>query len=148
MLSNAFKQLSADVNWGELDYLIIDLPPGTGDVHLSLIQQIPLSGVLIVTNPEEVSIADARKAMSMFKMPQLQTRILGIVENMSYFEAEGTKYHLFGEGGAERLSNEFEVEVLAKIPVYEYDKRILLREHFDVLSGELVRRISVMNASN
>ena len=149
MLSNAFNQLSSDVKWGDLDYLIIDLPPGTGDVHLSLVQHIPLTGVLIVTSPEEVSVADARKAISMFKIPQINKPLLGIVENMSYFQPAGQaeRYSIFGSGGGKQLADEFGMDLLAEIPVAEFGKRDMLDLHYSQLAGAVVRRVSILNAS-
>ena len=105
MLSKAISQFCTDVKWGELDYLFVDLPPGTGDAHLSIMQHIPLSGVVIVTTPEEVAVADTRKALDMFTNPHLKQEILGVVENMSYFQPEdGRKYYLFGKDGGKNLS--------------------------------------------
>ena len=103
---------------GNCDYLIIDLPPGTGDVHLSVLQHIPISGVAIVTTPEDVAIADTRKAIDMFQNPHLVQNLLGIVENMSYFQPEesGKKYHIFGQGGGQKLSKDCSVDFLGEIP--------------------------------
>lgn len=103
MISSAFKQFINDVEWGDLDYLIIDLPPGTGDVQLTLAQLVPLTGAG-GTTPQEVAMADARRAISMFKMPAIKKHILGVVENMAWFEPEdapGKRYHIFGKGGEE-----------------------------------------------
>lgn len=121
MISSAFRQFVGDVIWGELDYLIIDLPPGTGDIQLTLAQTVPLTGVVIVTTPQDVAVADAIKAIDMFRMPQLTFPILGVVENMSYFtpaELPDNKYFVFGEGGGQRLSAKFDVPLLAQIPLY------------------------------
>ncbi|MBR9918970.1 Mrp/NBP35 family ATP-binding protein [bacterium] len=151
MLSNAFKQLSGDVEWGELDYLIIDLPPGTGDVHLSLVQQIPLTGVVVVTSPEDVSVADARKAIAMLTMPQISKPVLGLVENMAYFSPDDQpekKYFLFGKGGALQLSKEFNLDILAEIPLYEDKNSKAMQDHFMNLAGSMVRQIAILNASN
>ncbi|MFB1003282.1 MAG: Mrp/NBP35 family ATP-binding protein [Bacteroidia bacterium] len=116
MLSKAITQFCSDVKWGELDYLFVDLPPGTGDAHLSIIQHIPLSGVVIVTTPEEVAVADTRKAIDMFTNPHLKQNILGVVENMSYFQPEkdGTKYYLFGRDGGVKLCEEFNIDLLGQ----------------------------------
>jgi ATP-binding protein involved in chromosome partitioning len=109
-----------DTDWGDLDYLIIDLPPGTGDVQLSLVQNVPLTGVVIVTTPQEMALTDARRAMGMFSMEAVNKRILGVVENMSYFtpdDAPDKKYRLFGEGGGQTLSKEYNVPFLGELPL-------------------------------
>ncbi len=117
MASGAMKQFMSDVEWDELDYLIFDMPPGTGDIQLTLCQTIPLTGAVIVTTPQEVAIADARKALKMFN--RVNVPILGIVENMSYFIAPdtGTKYDIFGFGGGETLARDFDVEFLGGMPI-------------------------------
>ena len=104
MASGALKQFMSDVDWGELDYLIYDLPPGTGDIQLTLVQTIPLSGAVIVTTPQEVSLIDAKKGLKMFE--KVNVPVYGIVENMSYFLAPdtGKKYDIFGHGGGENLA--------------------------------------------
>lgn len=120
MISSAFKQFVQDTDWGDLDYLIIDLPPGTGDVQLSLVQNVPLTGVVIVTTPQEMALTDARRAMGMFSMEAVNKRILGVVENMSYFtpdDAPDKKYRLFGEGGGQTLSKEYNVPFLGELPL-------------------------------
>jgi ATP-binding protein involved in chromosome partitioning len=119
MLHSAIKQFLMDVDWGDLDYLIVDLPPGTGDVQLSLVQTVPLSGGVIVTMPQKVSFDDAARAVSMFK--KMDVTILGIVENMSYLEMpDGSLRRLFGEGGGEQLAGMAGVPLLANIPIDEY----------------------------
>lgn len=117
MASGAIKQFMTDVEWGELDYLIFDLPPGTGDIQLTLVQTIPLTGALIVTTPQEVSLLDARKALMMFN--RVNVPVLGVIENMSYFIAPdtGKKYDIFGSGGGEKISKELNVEFLGGIPI-------------------------------
>jgi len=118
MLHSAIKQFLQDVDWGELDYLIVDLPPGTGDVQLSLVQTVPLSGGVIVTMPQQVSFDDAARAVSMFK--KMEVPVLGIVENMSYLQMEdGSLRRLFGEGGGEQLAAMAGVPLLANIPIEE-----------------------------
>ena len=121
MASGAIKQFMTDVDWGELDYLIFDLPPGTGDIQLTLVQTIPLTGAVIVTTPQEVSLIDARKALKMFE--RVNVPILGVVENMSYFIAPdtGKKYDIFGFGGGEKICNELNTTFLGRIPI---DSRI------------------------
>jgi ATP-binding protein involved in chromosome partitioning len=104
------------INWGELDYLIIDLPPGTGDAQLTLTQTAPLSGAVIVTTPQDVSLIDARKGLEMFR--QVRVPVLGIIENMSYFTgADGKRYDLFGHGGGKKLAQEAGVPFLGEVPI-------------------------------
>ncbi|WP_456418396.1 Mrp/NBP35 family ATP-binding protein [Methanocaldococcus infernus] len=116
-VSGAIRQFLADVNWGELDYLIIDTPPGTGDVQLTIMQSIPLDGAIIVTTPEELSVLDVRKSISMAKM--LKVPILGIIENMSGFVCPkcGELTYIFGVGGGEKAAKEFGVDFLGRIPI-------------------------------
>lgn len=117
MASGAIKQFMSDVNWGELDYLIFDLPPGTGDIQLTLVQTIPLTGAVVVTTPQDVSLIDVKKAMRMFQ--RVNVPIFGIIENMSYFIAPdtGKRYDIFGNGGGEKLSKELSVPLLGQIPI-------------------------------
>jgi len=117
MIHSFIQQMLKDVMWGALDYLVFDMPPGTGDAQLSLSQVIPLSGVVMVTTPQEVALLDVRKAIGMFQ--KLNVPILGVVENMSYFLAPdtGKRYTIFGEGGGQRLAEEYGVPLLAQIPL-------------------------------
>ena len=117
MASGAVKQFMTDVDWGELDYLIFDMPPGTGDIQLTLVQTIPLTGAVIVTTPQEISLIDARKALKMFT--RVNVPVLGIIENMSYFIAPdtGKKYDIFGTGGGEKLAEELNSHYLGGIPI-------------------------------
>ncbi len=116
MLHGALQQFISDVNWGELDYLVLDLPPGTGDVALTLAQNLKVTGALMVTTPQEVALVDVHKALSMCK--KLDIPVLGIVENMSYFvDPSGTRHALFGEGGGAKLADEWDTPVLAQIPI-------------------------------
>jgi len=116
MLHSAIRQFLTDVDWGELDYLVVDLPPGTGDAALSLAQSLPLSGSIIVTLPQQVSLEDARRSIEMFR--QLDVGILGVVENMSYLELpDGTRMDVFGSGGGERLAQEAGVPFIGAIPM-------------------------------
>ncbi|MBI2966378.1 MAG: Mrp/NBP35 family ATP-binding protein [Bacteroidetes bacterium] len=122
MAVKALKQMFTDVAWGELDYLIIDLPPGTGDIHLSLVQSVPLAGAIIVSTPQLVALADARKAVNMFRLAAINVTVLGMVENMSWFsppELPGKKYYLFGKEGARKLAEELELPLLGEIPLTE-----------------------------
>lgn len=120
MASNALRQLINDAWWGELDYFIIDMPPGTSDIHLTLVQTLAITGVVIVTTPQEVALADARKGIAMFKEDKINVPVLGIVENMSWFTPAShpeEKYYLFGNGGGIRLAEESGVKLLVQIPL-------------------------------
>jgi ATP-binding protein involved in chromosome partitioning len=122
MASNALNQLFNDTHWGELDYLVVDLPPGTGDIHLTLVQQYPIDGIAIVSTPQQVALADARKAFSMFNQDNIKVRILGLIENMSYFtpaELPENKYYLFGKHGGRRLADDARVNLLGEIPLVQ-----------------------------
>jgi ATP-binding protein involved in chromosome partitioning len=122
MASQALNQLFNDTHWGELDYLVVDLPPGTGDIHLTLVQQYPIDGIAIVSTPQEVALADAKKAFSMFSQEKIKVRILGLIENMSYFtpaELPDNKYYLFGKHGGRRLADNERVNLLAEIPLVQ-----------------------------
>jgi ATP-binding protein involved in chromosome partitioning len=117
MLHGVVRQFLSDVNWGELDYLIVDMPPGTGDVQLSLAQLVPVQGAVLVTTPQEVSLADVRRAIAMFE--QVKIPVLGVIENMSYFIAPdtGNKYEIFGKGGGRKLADEYGVNFLGEVPM-------------------------------
>ncbi len=122
MASKALNQLIWDAHWGELDFLIVDLPPGTGDIHLSLVQAIPVTGALIVSTPQNIALADARKGVQMFQMDSISVPVLGIIENMSYFspmELPENKYYIFGKDGAKGLAEEMKVKLLASIPIVQ-----------------------------
>jgi ATP-binding protein involved in chromosome partitioning len=122
MAAKALTQMFADADWGDLDYMIIDLPPGTGDIHLSLVGAIPLNGVVIVSTPQQVALADAQKGVGMFKLPQINVPVLGIVENMAYFtpaELPNNKYYIFGKDGAKTLAITLEVPLLGEIPLVQ-----------------------------
>lgn len=122
MASKALNQMFTDVHWGELDYMLIDLPPGTGDIHLSLVGLIPLDGVVIVSTPQDVALADARKGVGMFKLDSINVKVLGLVENMSWFtpaELPENKYYIFGKDGAKKLAEELEVALLGQIPLVQ-----------------------------
>lgn len=122
MVSSAIRQFTRDVNWGELDYLIIDMPPGTGDIHLTIAQSVPVTGVVIVTTPQLVALADAKKGVAMFNQPGLKVPILGLVENMSYFtppELPDNKYYIFGKEGGKKMAEESGIPFLGEIPIVE-----------------------------
>ncbi|MBI3189717.1 MAG: P-loop NTPase, partial [Ignavibacteriales bacterium] len=118
MVSGAVIQFMSDVDWGELDYLIFDLPPGTGDIHLTLVQSIPLSGAVVVTTPQDISLADARKAFAMFQ--KVNVPILGIIENMSYYICGhcGNREEIFSTGGGKKAAEELNVPFIGAIPIY------------------------------
>ncbi|MBD0278583.1 MAG: Mrp/NBP35 family ATP-binding protein [Flavisolibacter sp.] len=122
MASSAIRQFITDVYWGELDYLIIDMPPGTGDIHLTMIQTAPVTGIVVVTTPQDVALADARKGIAMFGQAQLKTPVIGLVENMSYFtpaELPDNKYYIFGKEGGKRLAEEYDLPFLGQIPLVQ-----------------------------
>ncbi len=122
MASNALKQLLQQTKWGELDFLLIDLPPGTGDIHLSLMQDLPLTGGIVVTTPQQVSVSDVEKCLNMFYHPNLNKKVFGIVENMAWFTPEElpeNKYYIFGKGGAAKLAEKYNLPVLAEIPLIQ-----------------------------
>lgn len=149
MLSKAISQFCTDVAWDALDYLLVDLPPGTGDAHLSIVQQIPLSGVLIVTTPEDVAVADTRKAIDMFKNPNINQNILGVVENMSYFQPlqDGEKYFIFGKEGGKQLCEENDLELLGELPILEKKDFSNQMEHYRNVAGVIVQKLAVIAAN-
>ncbi|MCY7329565.1 MAG: Mrp/NBP35 family ATP-binding protein, partial [Saprospiraceae bacterium] len=122
MASSAIRQFVTEVMWGELDYLVIDMPPGTGDIHLTLVQTVPVTGVVVVTTPQDVALADAKKAIAMFGQAQIKVPIIGLVENMSYFtpaELPDNKYFIFGKDGGKRLADEYDIPFLGQIPLVQ-----------------------------
>ncbi len=164
MASSALKQFVTDVNWGELDYLVIDLPPGTGDIHLTMVQTIPVTGALIVSTPQEVAMADAKKAIMMFDGPQIKVPILGLVENMAYFtpaELPDNKYYIFGKDGGKTLADQFEISYLGQIPLVQSireggdegkpavlnDEDKITQEAFTKLAEKVAQCVSIRNAN-
>ncbi|SNS26001.1 ATP-binding protein involved in chromosome partitioning [Belliella buryatensis] len=162
MASSALKQFIGDVEWGELDYLLIDLPPGTSDIHLTMVQTIPVTGAVIVTTPQKVALADATKGLSMFRQPQINVPILGVIENMAYFTPEelpNNKYYLFGKEGGRKLAEKFEVPFLGEIPIVQsiresgdtgYPavlKEGITQKAFSDLAESVARQIAIRNAS-
>ena len=122
MASNALKQLIGDANWGDLDYFLIDLPPGTSDIHLTMVQTLAITGAIVVSTPQEVALADARKGISMFMGEKINVPVLGLVENMSWFtpaELPENKYYLFGKEGGKRLAEELNIPLLGQIPIVQ-----------------------------
>jgi ATP-binding protein involved in chromosome partitioning len=164
MASSAIRQFVTDVYWDELDYLIIDMPPGTGDIHLTLVQTVPVSGVIVVTTPQDVALADAKKAIAMFGQAQINVPILGLVENMSYYIAPGTnaselssRQYIFGKEGGRRLAEEYELPFLGEIPLIQSireggDRGVpamlsddrLSRDAFSEFAGNVARRVSTI----
>lgn len=122
MASKALRQMFVDAWWGDLDFMVVDLPPGTGDIHLTLVQMLPLTGAIVVTTPQKVALADARKAIAMFRMPAVNVPVLGLVENMAWFSPPlhpEERYYIFGRGGGEALARELEVPLLGSLPLVE-----------------------------
>jgi ATP-binding protein involved in chromosome partitioning len=126
MVSSAIRQFVTDVDWGDLDYLIIDMPPGTGDIHLTIVQTVPVTGVIVVTTPQIVALADAKKGIAMFNQAGLKVPVIGLVENMSYFipphsadELPDTRYYIFGKEGGKNLAEEFDIPFLGEIPLIQ-----------------------------
>ncbi|OYU67049.1 MAG: MRP family ATP-binding protein [Cytophagaceae bacterium BCCC1] len=163
MASQALKQFFGDVDWGELDYLLLDLPPGTGDIHLTLVQTVPVTGAVIVTTPQKVALADATKGGSMFSQANINVPILGIIENMAYFTPEelpNNKYFIFGEGGGQQLADKFNVPVLGQIPLVQKIReggdsgRPIMMDESEVVSAaffsaaeNLAQQIAIRNAN-
>ena len=162
MASSAIRQFVTDVSWDELDYLIIDMPPGTGDIHLTLIQTVPVTGVIVVTTPQDVALADAKKGIAMFGQAQLKVPIIGLVENMSYFtpaELPDHKYYIFGKEGGKRLAEEYDLPFLGQIPLVQSIREggdrgvpIMMTEDavtkkaFLDFAGNAARSIAMLNA--
>lgn len=122
MASKALNQMIFDAHWGELDFLLLDLPPGTGDIHLSIMQSLPVTGAVVVSTPQEIALADARKGVAMFQQEAISVPVLGIVENMAYFtpaELPNNKYHIFGKGGAKNLAEDLDTPFLGEIPLVQ-----------------------------
>jgi ATP-binding protein involved in chromosome partitioning len=163
MASSAIKQFVTDVLWEELDYLVIDMPPGTGDIHLTLVQTVPVTGVVVVTTPQDVALADAKKAIAMFGQAQIKVPIIGLVENMSWFTPEElptNRYYIFGKEGGKRLAEEYDIPFLGQIPLVQTireggDQGIpimvsddkLSRKAFEDFAAAAARSISMRNAN-
>jgi ATP-binding protein involved in chromosome partitioning len=163
MASSAIRQFVTDVYWDELDYLVIDMPPGTGDIHLTLVQTVPVTGAVIVTTPQDVALADAKKAIAMFGQAQINVPIIGLVENMSYFtpaELPNNKYYIFGKEGGKRLADEYDIPLLGQIPIVQSireggDEGIpvmmsddeVSKRAFSEFAAHVVRSIAMRNAN-
>jgi ATP-binding protein involved in chromosome partitioning len=151
------------VAWDELDYLIIDMPPGTGDIHLTLMQTVPVTGVIVVTTPQDVALADAKKGIAMFGQAQLKVPVIGLVENMSYFtpaELPDHKYYIFGKDGGKRLAEEYDIPFLGQIPLVQSIREggdagvpimmsddAVSRKAFSDFAGNAARSIAMLNAN-
>src|SRR5829696_1408741 len=162
MASSAIRQFITDVVWGELDYLIIDMPPGTGDIHLTMMQTAPVTGVVVVTTPQDVALADAKKGIAMFGQAQMNVPIIGLVENMSYFtpaELPNSRYYIFGKEGGKRLADEYDLPFLGQIPLVQSIREggdigvpIMMsddeisKEAFSEFAGNVARSVSMRNA--
>src|SRR3954468_8495483 len=162
MASSAIRQFVTEVSWGDLDYLVIDMPPGTGDIHLTLMQTAPVTGVVVVTTPQDVALADAKKGIAMFSQAQMNVPIIGLVENMSYFtplELPGHKYYIFGKEGGKRLADEYDLPFLGQIPLVQSireggDNGIpamigndqISQKAFEDFAGLAARNIAIRNA--
>ena len=162
MASSAIKQFVTEVDWGPLDYLIIDMPPGTGDIHLTLMQTVPVTGVVIVTTPQAVALADAKKGIAMFGQAQINVPIIGLAENMAYFTPEelpDNKYYLFGKEGGKKLAEEYDLAFLGQIPLVQSireggDEGVpammgadeISKQAFRNITAQAVRNIAIRNA--
>jgi ATP-binding protein involved in chromosome partitioning len=163
MASSAIRQFVTDVDWGELDYLVVDMPPGTGDIHLTLVQTVPVTGVVVVTTPQDVALADAKKAIAMFGQAQIKVPIIGLVENMSYFtpkELPGNKYYIFGKEGGKKLAEEYDIPFLGQVPLVQSIREggdigipsmagdePLTQKAFEEFASNTIRSIAMRNAS-
>ena len=163
MASKALKQLFSDAEWGELDYMLIDLPPGTGDIHLTLVSAVPVTGAVIVSTPQHVALADARKGINMFQLESINIPVLGLIENMAYFtpaELPDNKYYIFGKEGCRKLADELKIPFLGEIPLVQSIREggdtglpVVLDENtpasiaFQEVTDNLVRNIAIRNAS-
>lgn len=162
MASNAIKQLFNDADWGELDYLVVDLPPGTGDIHITISQSYPVTGAVIVTTPQNVALADAKKGVGMFRMESINVPLLGIVENMSYFtpaELPSNKYYIFGKDGGKKLAEQFDAPFLGEIPMVQsiseggdLGEPVILKENdlmadaFMQITERVAQQVAICNA--
>lgn len=161
MASNALKQLIGDANWGELDYFLIDLPPGTSDIHLTIVQNLAVTGAIVVSTPQEVALADARKGINMFTNDKVNVPILGLVENMAWFtpaELPQNRYYLFGKEGAKKLAEEMNVPLLGQIPIVQsiceggdngmpvaLDENTITGQAFNELAAKVVAQVERRN---
>jgi len=161
--SNALKQLITDTDWGELDYFVMDLPPGTGDIHLTLVQTTGITGAIVVSTPQEVALADARKGINMYMGEKVNVPVLGLVENMAWFtpaELPDNKYYIFGKDGGKRLAEELNIPLLGQIPLVQsirecgdagrpiaFDGNSIMSLAFKELAQRVVERVEIRNAT-
>jgi len=161
--SNALKQLITDTDWGELDYFVMDLPPGTGDIHLTLVQTTGITGAIVVSTPQEVALADARKGINMYMGDKVNVPVLGLVENMAWFtpaELPDNKYYIFGKDGGKRLAEELNIPLLGQIPLVQsirecgdagrpiaYNENSIMSLAFKELAQRVVERVDIRNAT-
>jgi ATP-binding protein involved in chromosome partitioning len=165
MVTSALRQFVTDCIWGKLDYLVVDMPPGTGDVHITVAQTLNVTGAVIVTTPQDVALADARKALAMFRLDNINVPVLGIIENMAYFtpaELPNNKYYIFGKDGGRKMAEEYEVPFLGQIPlvqsireggdtgkpasVYGRDNQIVA-DAFDEIAINVAQQVAIKNAN-
>ncbi len=163
MASSAIKQFVTDVHWGELDYLVIDMPPGTGDIHLTLVQTIPVTGAIVVTTPQDVALLDAKKAIAMFGQAQIKVPIIGLVENMAWFtpaELPENKYYIFGKDGGKNLADQLDLNFLGQIPIVQSIREggdkgmpamvgedLVTKQAFLSFASDTIRAVAVANAA-
>ncbi|MCL4126728.1 UNVERIFIED_CONTAM: hypothetical protein GTU68_013171 [Idotea baltica] len=163
MASKALKQLIFDAAWGELDFLLIDLPPGTGDVHLSIVQSLPINGAVVVSTPQNIALADAKKGVAMFQQESINVPVLGIIENMAYFTPEelpNNKYYIFGQDGAKNLAEDIKTQFLGEVPLVQsireagdvghpvaLQEGTVLEEAFNTITKEMLSQLLKRNAN-
>ena len=163
MASKALNQLIFDADWGELDFLLIDLPPGTGDVHLSIVQALPINGAVVVSTPQNIALADAKKGVAMFQQESIKVPVLGIIENMAYFTPEelpDNKYYIFGKDGAKNLAEDIKTKFLGEIPLVQsireagdvghpvaLQEGTVLEQSFNDITKEMVSELLKRNAN-
>jgi len=165
MVTSALRQFVTDCIWGKLDYLVVDMPPGTGDIHITVAQTLNVTGAVIVTTPQEAALADARKAMAMFRLETINVPVIGIIENMAWFTPEelpDNKYYIFGKGGGQKLADEYEVPFLGHIPLvqgireggdsgkpastYARENKVI-SDAFDLLATNVAQQVAIKNAN-
>jgi len=163
MASKALKQLIFDADWGDIDFLLIDLPPGTGDVHLSIVQSLPINGAVVVSTPQNIALADAKKGVAMFQQESINVPVLGIIENMAYFTPEelpNNKYYIFGQDGAKNLAEDIKTQFLGEVPLVQsiresgdvghpvaLQEGTVLEEAFNSITKEMVSQLLKRNAN-
>jgi ATP-binding protein involved in chromosome partitioning len=163
MASKALNQMIFDAAWGELDFMLIDLPPGTGDIHLSIMQALPITGAVVVSTPQNVALADAKKGVAMFKQESIDVPVLGIIENMAYFTPEelpNNKYYIFGKEGAKNLAEDLKIPFLGEIPLIQSIREAgdagrpaalqtatILEEAFEELTKNVIQEVVSRNES-